>query len=808
MKAVLVSAQHRIVLTASSIDTAVASRFAWHGTCASLLDPVFDFHNKSSTLTISKGTFPPGSECMVTLKVFSGPCMWEAAMSLTTVSLPWGGNFDATPSSVLGAYAVRAEGWEDLAILKPLAYTFFIVQSDGSLLPLSFRSFRSDATVLIPSISGPGRGNVILELHVTNILGVVASVKKELRIDTMAAFIADCIIKQSTEKCLGQMQSRAPALVMAATTAAAQGLNSGSEGRANNVRERLMGDLQWAEQACSPDGVPFDGAVDMLTTGIAAIASKPSKVSLKMVNTAISMLSRLVPASARNPAQRSSTFQALIAVEKSAVAGLKSKGSSLTNRGAVERAIATGSDFASGILGSMAVGERAIELQDMGVTMQASCMRSTDLQRSNHTSAAGDGIVEVPGSMQLSGDVGLVMRTWSAHELQGPNESAGAGVVDFSAFSRDRGTFKQAEIKNLVDPVVIHLPVLNQTPRATCVWYDLSPNLSSKWNTKGCQLREVANTSVVCECFHLTRFGAFLLSETRQMPFEHLRGFELGKFNGGVAAPFIVGFCTMHLFGGSLYFMDLRDARRGRMKLHHTHKAAMLDAILSGTAFGKQTLRFAFQARHPLARVFYYGTSSSLGRYQLWDATSTSVAFSMLWSVWPDYTRQWSLGQYVWLIIFFSGGTNIVMLVLGIIQRKVVANRSCLIFLAGFLFLLKFGLFVITYSYALQVGPTWVWILVSVVATNFFIYNPISNFTWGYAQESKIVSKFSRESFQRLRQEHERLMNIDDDNELIDCVRRARASTTQSRPLGVVVQEMGAPSRAHSASIEMSDRLV
>ena len=121
---------------------------------------------------------------------------------------------------------------------------------------------------------------------------------------------------------------------------------------------------------------------------------------------------------------------------------------------------------------------------------------------------------------------------------------------------------------------------------------------------------------------------------------------------------------------------------------------------------------------------------------------------------------------------------------------------------------MKLGLFFITYSYALQVGPTWVWILVSVVATNFFIYSPISNFTWGYAQESKIVSEVRQESFQRLRQEHERLINIDDDTELIDCARRARASTTQSRPLGVLVQEMGAPSRAHSASIEMSDRLV
>ena len=47
---------------------------------------------------------------------------------------------------------------------------------------------------------------------------------------------------------------------------------------------------------------------------------------------------------------------------------------------------------------------------------------------------------------------------------------------------------------------------------------------------------------------HLMRVGAFLLSETRQMPFEHLRGFELSRFNGGIAAAFIAGFCTMHLF--------------------------------------------------------------------------------------------------------------------------------------------------------------------------------------------------------------------------------------------------------------------
>ena len=135
------------------------------------------------------------------------------------------------------------------------------------------------------------------------------------------------------------------------------------------------------------------------------------------------------------------------------------------------------------------------------------------------------------------------MQTWSPRDVVG--KQAEAGVVDFSAFSATHGTFEQALIQNLVQPVVIHIPRLNQTAEATCVWYDLNPNSSSEWNTEGCQLKEVTNEAVVCECFHLTRFGAFLLSEARQMPFKRLRGFHLGKFNGKIAAVFIIGFCTM-----------------------------------------------------------------------------------------------------------------------------------------------------------------------------------------------------------------------------------------------------------------------
>ena len=225
------------------------------------------------------------------------------------------------------------------------------------------------------------------------------------------------------------------------------------------------------------------------------------------------------------------------------------------------------------------------------------------------------------------------MQTWSPRDVVG--KQAEAGVVDFSAFSATHGTFEQALIQNLVQPVRIHLPIRNQTQKATCVWYDLNMNSSTMWNTEGCQLREVTSTAVVCECFHLTRFGAFLWSETKRMPFEHIRSFKLGMFDGPIAAAFILGFCTMHTFGAVLHFMDLRDEHRGRIKAHHAHKAAMLDAILSGNAFHKQTLKFTFKSRHPLARVFYYGTSSSLGRYQLWDVTSTSLAFSMLWSVLP-----------------------------------------------------------------------------------------------------------------------------------------------------------------------------
>ena len=147
------------------------------------------------------------------------------------------------------------------------------------------------------------------------------------------------------------------------------------------------------------------------------------------------------------------------------------------------------------------------------------------------------------------------------------------------------------------------------------------------------------------------------------------------------------------------------------------------------------------------------------------------------------------------------------VLVLGIMLRKAIAKSTHLILFEGFLFLLKLGLFFVTYTYAVQVGSTWVFILVSVVATNFFISNPISNFPWGYAQESKVVSKLSKESFERLRQEHERLISIEDDNELIDYARRARASSMHTRSLGAVIQEIVPPTRPHKSSIEMSDRM-
>ena len=141
---------------------------------------------------------------------------------------------------------------------------------------------------------------------------------------------------------------------------------------------------------------------------------------------------------------------------------------------------------------------------------------------------------------------------------------------------------------------------------------------------------------------------------------------------------------------------------------------------------------------------------------------------------------------------------------MGILLRKVAANRKRLILVESLLFLLKLALFFITYTYAMQVGPSWVWILTTVVASNFFIYNPISNFTWGYSQESKVVLKLRVEAFERLKEEHERLINIDNEKELMDCARRARASSTQFRSLGAVMQEIGAPTRARDDSIEMT----
>ena len=146
------------------------------------------------------------------------------------------------------------------------------------------------------------------------------------------------------------------------------------------------------------------------------------------------------------------------------------------------------------------------------------------------------------------------------------------------------------------------------------------------------------------------------------------------------------------------------------------------------------------------------------------------------------------------------------MRVLGIMLRKAIANRTRMIFLEGFLFLLKLGLFFVTYTYAVQVGSMWIGILASVVAVTFFINKPISHFTWGYAQESKVVSKLQRESFERLRQEHERLINTDDENELIDRVRRTRASSAHTRPLSAVIHETDTPTQEHKSSIEMSER--
>ena len=150
MSAVLASAQHRIVLVASNADASIAGLYTWRGTCANIPEAVFVVRNGSSTLTIAESTFPSGTECLVTLKVSNGPCLWEGAISLTMVSPPWGGDLDVVPSNVRGVHNVRAEGWNDLQIMKPLAYSVLVLQLDGTLLPLTFESFKRDALVMLP----------------------------------------------------------------------------------------------------------------------------------------------------------------------------------------------------------------------------------------------------------------------------------------------------------------------------------------------------------------------------------------------------------------------------------------------------------------------------------------------------------------------------------------------------------------------------------------------------------------------------------------------------------------------------------
>ena len=281
VRSILVSGQQRIVLTAPSTDlSANGTSYRWRANCTGTAKPDLDSQNGSSVLTIP--SLPSGTACRVDLKVSMGHCSWDASLNLEVVTPPQGGDLAVTKSGVTGMYSVHAEGWEEREMLKPLTYSVFLVEPNKTSVPLSLRSAwtqtteyppRRTATVMIPPKSA-GPYEAVLELRVSNALGAVASVTKTVFTNPAdISLMAECLLHHSMEMCL-RSESRSPSVMLSATSAAAQRLNQINTDTLNceiqnkYVRERLMGNLQLAQQDCLVGGRLFEGAVEMLATGL------------------------------------------------------------------------------------------------------------------------------------------------------------------------------------------------------------------------------------------------------------------------------------------------------------------------------------------------------------------------------------------------------------------------------------------------------------------------------------------------------------------------------------------------------------
>ena len=174
----------------------------------------------------------------------------------------------------------------------------------------------------------------------------------------------------------------------------------------------------------------------------------------------------------------------------------------------------------------MAVGEDPIEIKATGVIMSTTFERKRDTDGSSYTAVAGDSAAWVPGSIRVGNSMdvglGLVLQTWSSdtlREFPQPAKRAGVDMLDFSIHVPIPGGFKNAEVRNLMEPVIVHIPIQDQTANRTCVFYDLN---SSAWSTEGCQLQEVATHNIsqnlaVCACNHLSKISVMTQS-TREIP--------------------------------------------------------------------------------------------------------------------------------------------------------------------------------------------------------------------------------------------------------------------------------------------------
>ena len=605
--------------------------------------------------------------------------------------------------------------------------------------------------MVLPSAQASGI-NINLMLQVSNTLDVAATMNKSVPVSVVVD-TAGCMLEHAASFCLeGTMP--APVLASQVKFAAQKLRDKGQAGQTNSRRaqQNLMQMLDGALAETSFDGRLPSGTVGIFSASLSELlrATIPGAASAEVLQTGAKWLPQLVEAGIQD-----SSYSALEAIN--AVAHASSWCASCNN--STIEAIRGARAFASGVLASMTSGEDPLEVNGNSATaMQLSRIRAADLSSAAHTVQTGSATVEVPRGAEIqvgNQDVGLVMQAWRPGQLNGPNRTDVGGVVDFHFCREESDGFKEVVAANLRDPIVIRIPLAmhnrSRSAGAACMFYD--PD-SALWRADGCIIREVTQTEMVCACNHTTRFGTFLGDELRKLPFENFKMLEVEKFDAKVAAVFIAVFVVMELFGLVLRLKDRRDERRGISRLVDDNEAAIRAALALGATkdLWKHAMQFSFQTRHPLAQLWFFGSSPSLTRQQLWAQTSTTLCWAMLWTVVPDYSKfsQWSFGQYLWLFVLCTGGSSAATALVSAgwsrlercLQKrregKMAQHKIQLAIDGGYncwFFFVKAALFFVAYTYAVRENDhSWVSVLLSTVAITFFVLSPLKCATYFYHQ--------------------------------------------------------------------------